>query len=164
MKTNYILLATILMLTACGNKTKDTPQALPVQETAMETVEQTSPKPFSSDDEEYSRAEPPSEDDIICEAIKDFILGKTDAVILSDVAIASLAESSWPEAQCSVDGSLYSSRSSKKLTVKVYDYGYKYECTCPKHGDKFVDDHILAAFLNEDKAVYIEGIGEEIPE
>lgn len=161
MKTSSILLALLLMLTSCGNKSNDTPQAMPaedtttetMEQTTTETVEQTTPKPFSSDDEEYTRAlaEAPSDDDIIREGIKGFLLGKPDAAYLTDRAEADIAESSWPEVQCSVDGTLDSPRSFRNLKVKeVGPRKYKYECTCPKHGDKFVDYCTVEAYLERD--------------
>ena len=170
MKTSSILLALLLMLTACGNKSNDTPQAMPaedtttetMEQTTTETVEQTTPKPFSSDDEEYTRAlaEAPSDDDIIREGIKGFLLGKPDAAYLTDRAEADIAESSWPEVQCSVDGTLDSPRSFRNLKVKeVGPRKYKYECTCPKHGDKFVDYCTMEAYLERDgETVFIYGI------
>lgn len=167
MKSYRIILATLLMLSACGNNTNDNPQALPVEDSITGTTEQTTPKPFSSDDEEYTRAlaEAPSDEDIICEALKDFLLGKPDAAYLTDRAEADIAESSWPEAQCSVEGTLYSPRSSKNLTVKVAGYGYKYECVCPKHGDKFVDYCTMKAYLERDgETVTIEGVTWDDPE
>lgn len=153
MKKYILLISILLVLLACGNKTNDTPQALPVEETTTETVEQTTPKPFSSDDEEYTRAlaEAPSDEDIICEALKEFLLGKPDAAYLTDRAEADIAESSWPEVQCSVDGTLDSPRSFRNLKVKeVGPRKYKYECTCPKHGDKFVDYCTVEAYLERD--------------
>lgn len=156
-----ILIASFLMLSACGSKTPPSQTTLS-DDSNMEEVEQPTPKPSSSDNEQYSEdlSEPLGGDEAICTAIKNYILGKSGAAILSDRAKADLSESSWPEVQCSVEGELDSPRSFKNLTVRQVAPGkYKYECTCPDHGDKFVDFCTMEAHIaNDGKTVVIERI------
>ena len=95
-------------------------------------------------------------DTVICQHIKAYLLRNDTAVILSDSAKEDLFESSWPEVFCSVDKTL--DAPWKELTVrKVADGKYKYECICPIHGDKFVDNWTISAHI-EHGAVVIKHI------
>lgn len=150
-----LLLSTLLALSACGNKTNPSQTSL-IEKISKEVVEQ------SAGEHEY--AEPIAailnDDDIICEAIKNFLLEKANAAILSNWAKTDLSESTWPEVQCSVEGGLGSPRSFNNLTVKAVSPGkYKYECVCPDHGDKFVDFCTIEAHIaNDGKTVIIDRI------
>lgn len=146
----FKLSACIFMLSACGDK------AVPSQ---ISLTEKSSEEIIEQPASENSSASL-SDDDIVCEAIKNFLLGKPAAAVMSEQAKADLTESSWPEVYCSIEGVLDSPRFFKSLTVKQVAPGkYKYECICPDHGDKFVDFCTIEARITGDgKTVVIERI------
>ena len=92
-------------------------------------------------------------------AIRNYLLGNSSAVRLTATAKSDLMESSWPEVQCSVSGDLDSPSSFKNLCVrKVGEGKYKFECTCPAHGDKFVDCTTIYASVALDGVVQIDRV------
>lgn len=98
-------------------------------------------------------------EEAICEAICNYYLHKPGAATLSSTARNETYGSSWPEVQCHVDGDLYNPKSFKDHTVrKVGEGQYKFECTCPRHGDKYVDVCTIHASMNEDGTVVIEHV------
>lgn len=90
-------------------------------------------------------------------AIRNYLLGNSSAVRLNATAKSDLMESSWPEVQCSVSGDLDSPSRFKNLSIrKVGEGKYKFECTCPVHGDKFVDFTTISASIAPDGVVQID--------
>ena len=106
MKVSLLFVFFMLLLSGCNDKSNSiSPLSA---ETAIEsTVEESNPT-----------AENIDPDDIICTAIKNYLLGKSEAAILTPTAREDLTESTWPEVQCSVDGVLDSPKSFNELTVK----------------------------------------------
>lgn len=99
-------------------------------------------------------AEKINSDSIICSAIKAYLLGDKNAVIMAESAKEDLFESSWPEVFCSVDKMLDAPWDD--LTVRKVGEGmYKYECTCPVHGDKYEDNCTIEADINASGEIVI---------
>jgi len=95
-------------------------------------------------------------DATVCTAIRNYLLGRPGAAILTAGAKQDITESTWPEVQCSVNGSLNSPKSFKNLTVKRVGVGkYRYSCVCPTHGDKFTDFCTISAAIGKDGKIYI---------
>lgn len=98
-------------------------------------------------------------DEVIQNAIRDYLMGNEDAVRFTERARQSLSESSWPEVQCRVEGYLDSPSSFKDLTVNSVGAGlYKYECICPDHGDRYIDCCTISAYIAHDGVVEIEDV------
>lgn len=147
MKQTIILISALIFLSGCGSKT-----AKPVANDESVATADTLVSDASTDTPE------PSSDEIVQNAILKFLKGDKDAVRFAERARQDLYESSWPEAQCSVEGLLDSPASFKDLVVKKVGPGlYKYECTCPTHGDRFVDFTTISAYIAPDEVVVIEG-------
>lgn len=92
-------------------------------------------------------------------AIRNYLLGNSSAVRFTATAKSDLMESSWPEVQCSVSGDLDSPSRFKNLSVRKVGKGkYKFECTCPVHGDKFVDFTTISASVGPDGVVQIDRV------
>ena len=141
-----LLLCALLLLSGCGTKTT---KPVTQEETVAQNDSIASEEPLPA----------PSTDEIIEKAIAEYLKGNEEAVRFTERARQDLDESSWPEVQCSVEGLLDSPASFKDLTVKkVGDGLYKYECTCPKHGDKFVDFTTISASIDRDGVVVITGV------
>lgn len=101
----------------------------------------------------------PSSDEIVQDAIARFLKGDRTAVRFTERARRDLSESSWPEVQCSVEGTLDSPSSFKNLVVKKVGAGlYKYEAVCPDHGDRYTDFCTLSAYVARDGVVEIEEV------
>lgn len=147
MKDSLLFFIFLLLLSGCNNKSNSIPPHS--TDTAIELiVEESNPTTNNI-----------ASDDIICTAIKNYLLGKSEAAILTPTARENLTESTWPEVQCSVDGELDSPKSFNALTVKKVGNGlYKYECVCPNHGDRFIDYCTIHATLSDDGVVRIERI------
>ena len=149
MKQTIILISALIFLSGCGSKT-----AKPVA--SDESVAPVDTLVSEVTDDTLSE---PSSDEIVQNAIRDFLLGNQNAVRFTERAKRDLVESSWPEVQCSVEGELDSPASFKDLTVKKVGPGlYKYEAVCPTHGDKFVDFTTISAYVARDGVVVIEGV------
>ena len=151
MKQQILLISVLILLVGCGSKptnntyTSDEPERLDSVITSEISTESTE---ATLDD-----------DEVVLNAIRDFLLGNTKAVRFTERAKQSLCESSWPEVQCSVDGNLDSPASFKDLTVKCVGAGlYKYECTCPDHGDHYIDCCTISAHIARDGVVEIEDV------
>jgi len=96
---------------------------------------------------------------IISNAIADYLKGNQSACVMTEAAQKDLFESSWPEVQCSVEGTLDSPASFKDLSVTNIAPGkYKYECTCPDHGDKYTDCYTITASLAPDGTVQLDHV------
>ena len=146
MKQTLLLISALFLLSGCGSKT-----AKPVASDESVAPVDTLVSDVTTPD--------PSSDEIVQNAILKFLKGDKDAVRFTERARQDLVESSWPEVQCSVEGELDSPASFKDLVVKKVGPGlYKYECTCPTHGDKFVDFTTISAYLARDGVVEIEGV------
>lgn len=92
-------------------------------------------------------------------AIRNYLLGSKSAIRFTTAVKQDLMESSWPEVQCSVSGNLDAPSRFKNLTVRKVDGGkYKFECTCPIHGDKFVDYTTISASVAPDDVVQIDRV------
>ena len=146
MKQTLLLISALFLLSGCGSKT-----AKPVA----------NDESFAPVDTLVSEVTPPdpSSDEIVQNAIRAFLLGDKDAVRFTERAKKDLYESTWPEVCCSVEGMLDSPASFKDLVVKKVGPGlYKYECTCPTHGDRFVDFTTISAYIARDEVVVIEGV------
>lgn len=96
----------------------------------------------------------------ICNAIRNYLLNKKGAVILSAKAKADLVKAApWPTAYCSVEGSIYSACYGKNVKVYAVSPGvYRYSCSCPYHGDKYRDDCDIYAKMRNDGKVIISRI------
>ena len=151
MKQQILLISVLIFLVGCGSK--------PANNT------------YTSDESEHTDSVKPIEilteltgatlddDEVVLNAIRDFLLGNKEAVRFTERARQSLYESTWPEVQCSVEGILDSPSSFKDLTVKRVGAGlYKYECTCPDHGDHFIDYCTISAYMARDGGVEIEEV------
>lgn len=131
------------MLLSCGAKTQ---KGVSSQETPTETSTELSINDGDTDTK-------------IKTAIRNYLLGNSSAVRLTATAKSDLMESSWPEVQCSVSGDLDSPSRFKNLSVrKVGEGKYKFECTCPVHGDKFVDFTTISASIAPDGVVQIDRV------
>lgn len=101
----------------------------------------------------------PSDDEIIQTAIAKYLRGDDKAVRFTEKAKQDLAEFTWPEVQCSVEGLLNSPAAFRDLVVKRVGKGqYKYECICPGHGDRFVDFTTISATIAADGVVEIQAV------
>ena len=148
MKQTILLISALFLLSGCGSKTSH-PQS------SDEPVATTTDSVITADVTGDTSSEP-SSDEIVQNAIRDFLLGDKNAVRFTERAKRDLVESSWPEVQCSVEGELDSPASFKDLTVKKVGPGlYKYEAVCPTHGDKFVDFTTISAYVARDGVVEI---------
>lgn len=146
MKHILLLISALFLLSGCGTKT-----AKPVASDESVAPVDTLVSDMTTPD--------PSSDEIVQNAIAKFLKGNKDAVRFTERARQDLVESSWPEVQCSVEGELDSPASFKDLTVKKVGPGlYKYECTCPTHGDKYIDCCTISAYIARDEVVVIEGV------
>lgn len=146
MKHILLLISALFLLSGCGTKT-----AKPVASDESVAPVDTLVSDVTTPD--------PSSDEIVQNAIAKFLKGNKDAVRFTERARQDLVESSWPEVQCSVEGELDSPASFKDLTVKKVGPGlYKYECTCPTHGDKYIDCCTISAYIARDEVVVIEGV------
>lgn len=131
------------MLLSCASKAQ---KGTPFQEPTTETSTELSMNDGDTDTK-------------IQTAIRDYLLGNSSAVRLTSTARNDLSESSWPEVQCSVTGNLDSPSGFKNLSVrKVGEGKYKFECTCPIHGDKFVDFTTISASIGTDGVVQIDRV------
>ena len=150
MKQTLLLISALFLLSGCGSKTakpvaSDESVAAPIDTIVSEVATDT--------------PEPSSDDEIVQNAILNFLKGDKDAVRFTERAKRDLVESSWPEVQCSVEGELDSPASFKDLTVRKVGSGlYKYEAVCPTHGDRFVDFTTISAYVARDGVVEIEGV------
>ena len=126
MKQQILLISVLILLAGCGSKAPkqtENPDESVLTDSVI-TTEITEEAPETTLDA----------DEVIQNAIRDYLMGNKDAVRFSERARQSLYESTWPEVQCSVEGMLDSPASFKDLTVKCVGAGlYKYECTCPDH-------------------------------
>lgn len=146
MKQTLLLISALFLLSGCGSKT-----AKPVANDESVAPVDTLVSDVTPPD--------PSSDEIVQNAILKFLKGDKDAVRFTERAQADLYESSWPEAQCSVEGMLDSPASFKDLVVKKVGPGlYKYECVCPDHGDRYIDCCTMSAHVARDGVVEIEGV------
>ena len=101
----------------------------------------------------------PTTDEIIQNAIRDFLQGDENAVQFTEEARQDISESTWPEVYCSVEGLLNSPAGFNDLTVKCVGPGlYKYECVCPDHGDKFEDFCTISVTLTPEGTVQINHV------
>ena len=151
MKQTILLISALFLLLGCGSKTSH-PQS------SDEPVTTTTDSVITADVTGDTSSEP-SSDEIVQNAIRAFLLGDKNAVRFTERAKKDLVESSWPEVQCSVEGELDSPASFKDLVVKKVGPGlYKYECTCPTHGDKFVDFTTISAYVARDGVIEIEEV------
>ncbi len=163
MKQILSLLFAIFLLSGCGSKTT---QNVPVEDTVAVTPIETSSEQAEniadsvpSDASATKDYTPKETDDKIQDAIARFLKGDKDAVRFAERARQDLYESTWPEVQCSVEGLLDSPASFKDLVVKKIGPGlYKYECTCPTHGDRYIDCCTISAYIARDEVVVIEGV------
>lgn len=131
------------MLLSCGAKTQNSG----VQDT---TIENSTVEASANDGDTDTK---------IKTAIRNYLLGNSSAVRLTATAKSDLMESSWPEVQCSVSGDLDSPSRFKNLSIrKVGEGKYKFECTCPVHGDKFVDFTTISASIAPDGVVQIDRV------
>lgn len=151
-----LLVLLLICYSQCGGSTDTPPNESDVCDTAyVDSVEVYEEE--SNFGDEYSAVV--NDDDIICSAIKNYLRGDGDAVVLTRTARYSLSESTWPEVYCTDCGYLDSPASYKDLrVVKVGEGQYKYECVCPDHGTRFVDCCTIHAFLDTDGVVKIERI------
>ena len=146
MKQTLLLISALFLLSGCGSKTAKSvandESVAPVDTLVSEVTDDTLSEPSS--------------DEIIQNAIRDFLLGNQNAVRFTERAKRDLYESSWPEVQCSVEGLLDSPASFKDLIVKKVGHSlYKFEAVCPTHGDKFVDFTTINAYVARDGVVEI---------
>ncbi len=151
MKQQILLISVLILLAGCGSKTpKQTENSdEPNLTDSLITNEITEESPETTFDA----------DEVIKTAIRDYLMGNKDAVRFTERARLSLSESTWPEVQCSVEGLLDSPSSFRDLTVKRVGSGqYKYECTCPDHGDRYIDCCTISARMASDGVVEIEGV------
>jgi len=149
MKQTILLISALFLLSGCGSKTAkpmaNDESVAPVDTLVSEVTDDTLSEPSS--------------DEIVQNAILKFLKGDKDAVRFTERAQADLYESTWPEVQCSVEGLLDSPASFKDLVVKKVGPGlYKYECTCPTHGDRYIDFTTISAYIAPDEVVVIDGV------
>lgn len=168
-KNNFIaiiagtIMVLFVLIIYCSNKRSDT-QPIDQNQYAVEyddysTTEDTISEIATYDDyndSDYSNESLDEYDTETCSAIRNFLLGKSDNVVLNNEE--DLLECSWPEAQCSVDGTLYSPIDARNLTVKDIGNGrYRFECECPEHGDKYIDSRIITAnYSINGQALFLE--------
>lgn len=146
MKQTLLLISALILLSGCVSKT-----AKPVANDESVAPVDTLVSDVTTPD--------PSSDEVVQNAIRDFLLGDKNAVRFTERAKRDLVESSWPEVQCSVEGELDSPANFKDLTVKKVGPGlYKYECTCPTHDDRYIDCCTISAYIARDEVVVIEGV------
>lgn len=151
MKQTLLLISALFLLSGCGSKTSH-PQS------SDEPVATTTDSVITADVTGDTSSEP-SSDEVVQNAIAKFLKGDKDAVRFTERAKKDLYESTWPEVCCSVEGMLDSPASFKDLTVRKVGPGlYKYECTCPTHGDKYIDCCTISAYIARDEVVVIEGV------
>lgn len=145
MKTTTLIAIAVFLLISCQNKQQ--------KETPSEP-----PEPTTTFQNSTTAAENDSEE-IITTALKAFLKGEPGAAQLSESAKADLEESTWPEAQCHVEGGLMSPSDLTNMVIKkVGPNQYKYEGVCPDHGDKFVDYTTITARLAPDGTVWIDHV------
>lgn len=162
-QTLSLLFAIFLLLSGCGSKTsQDVPAEDTVTVSPIDTPSEQAENIADSVPSDASATKdytPKETDEKIQDAIARFLKGDKDAVRFAERARQDLYESTWPEAQCSVEGLLDSPASFKDLVVKKVGPGlYKYLCTCPTHGDRFVDFTTISAYIAPDEVVVIEGV------
>lgn len=95
----YITAVTSLLFISCGSQSSSKSVS---EFTISDSTRDTIMMP-SMDDE-------PNNDERICKAIRNFLLGKPDAAVLTHSAKKDLTESTWPEVYCSIEGMLDSPR------------------------------------------------------
>ena len=138
-KTIFMFIATLAVLSACNGQNKGNASAN--DEADAEVVKDT--------------------DSIICSALRNYILRqKADTAIMTPTAEQDLVESSWPEAQCSETSDLYCpGYDGGDVTVNKIGEGlYKYEATCPDHGDTYTDCCTMHASLDSDGEVRLNHV------
>lgn len=119
------------------------------------------PEPLQ--DSSASAPEEMDSDSVICSHIKAYLHNDEDAVQITESAKEDLFESSWPEVFCSVEKTL--DAPWEKLTVKKVGVGkYKYECICPEHGDKYVDNWTISAHLDNGTVIITHITPDEVLE
>lgn len=151
MKQTLLLISALFLLSGCGFKTGHPQNSDEPVTTTTDSVITT----IVTDDAPSE----PSSDEIVQNAIVKFLKGDKDAVRFTERAKKDLYESSWPEVQCSVEGLLDSPASFKDLIVKkVGPSLYKFECTCPTHGDRYIDCCTMSAHVGRDGVVEIDGV------
>ena len=151
MKQTILLISALFLLSGCGSKTSH-PQS------SDEPVATTTDSVITADVTGDTSSEP-SSDEVVQNAIAKFLKGDKGAVRFTERAKRDLYESTWPEAQCSVEGMLDSPASFKDLVVKkVGPSLYKYEAVCPDHGDRYVDCCTMSAHVAQDGVVEIDGV------
>ncbi len=147
MRQTLLLLVLASLFAGCGSKTNK-PEA-----SSEESIAPIDPVVSEVTETELNP------DDVICNAIADFLKGNKEAVHFTKAAKQDLYESSWPEVQCSVEGLLDSPASFKDLVVKKVGEGkYRYECVCPDHGDRYIDCCTISASVGPEGMVMIEHV------
>lgn len=151
MKKKLLLISFLAILAGCGSKTSK-----PVL--TKEAVPNDSEISYTEEPPVYDTTEP-AIDDMVCNAIADFLKGDKSAIRFTEKARQDLVESTWPEVQCTVEGLLDSPASFRDLAVKPVGPGkYKFECVCPDHGDKYTDCCTISASVAPDGKVQIEAV------
>lgn len=156
MKPFHIFIFICLLLTSCSNDKKDGTASM----SSGGQVEMDADS-LDSTSEAFTEAKVPEPDTeyIICNAISSFIRGNSHKVVLSSEARRDIENMKWPMVSCSEEGLRDSPSAFNNLLVKPVAPGkYRYECECPRHGDKFVDDCTISAFLKDDNTVVIERV------
>ncbi len=158
MKQQLYLLVSLILLAGCGSKSHQTSES--TEESATDNNEYVSDYSPTIDFETDNSTEDTSDtDEVICKAIVDYLNGDDDAVRFMERTKEDLYESTWPEVYCSVEGVLDSPAAFKDLVVKKVGPGqFKYECVCPDHGDRYVDNWTISAYIARDGVVEIEEI------
>ena len=99
------------------------------------------------------------DEEVICTAIRNFLLKKHDAAVLTPSEERDLEESSWPEVFCETDGMLDSPKEWGDVKVWKEKKGhYRFSCVCPRHGETFVDCTTMEAHVSPDGKVYIDHV------
>lgn len=151
MKQQILLVLVLILLVGCVSKTTKhsyTPDESDPTDSVI-TNEMTAEVPEVAVDGE----------EVVMNAMRDYLMGNKDAVRFTSRARQDLYESTWPEVQCSVEGMLDSPSSFKDLTVRCVGAGlYKFECTCPDHGDRYIDCCTISAYVARDGVVEIEEV------
>lgn len=152
----------VLALSGCTSNSKQPQEAddqtVAVKDTlAMEKTTEDSTTAESVREQVHN--EEVDNDARICQALARFLLDKIGGAVLSESARNDLVESSWPEVQCSVEGTLDVPSSFKDLVVKKVGEGrYRYQCVCPDHGDVYVDCCVMEAHIEPDGRTVIDHV------
>ena len=151
MKKTIPFLFALFLITGCSTKASNKPSVIGEPVAPADTV--------VAEVKTVDEAAETSSDAVIQTAIREFLLGKTEAVRFTEKAKNDLEESTWPEVQCSVEGTLDAPESFKDLVVrKVGPNRYKYECVCPDHGDRYIDCCTVSANIASDGVVEIAAV------